>query len=168
MAAACAGCGKKIGWTSTVEVEGRKFCPDCAKTEKVRNKEDQQQRKDITPEQMQAVIVATTPCLEGYEVEGYVSVINSQVVLGVDAWRDMLGSMRSWWGGRAKGLEKELQAGFNLALDDLKKEAVLIGANAVIGIEFDGGMEMAGDVGSNDKMMVVTATGTAVKIRKQQ
>ena len=44
---------------------------------------------------------------------------------------------------------------------------IVAGANAVIGIEFDGGMEIAGDVGSNDKMMVVTATGTAVRIRKQ-
>ena len=168
MAAACAGCGKKIGMMSTVEVEGRKFCPDCAKTEKVKIKEDQQQRKQITPDQTQGIVVATTHNLEGYEVEAYVSVINAQVVLGVDAWKDMMGSIRSWWGGRAKGLEKELQAGFNLALDDLKKEAILVGANAVIGIEFDGGMEVAGDVGSNDKMMVVTATGTAVKMRKQQ
>ena len=165
MAQACAGCGKKIGMMSTVEVEGRKFCADCAKTEKARVKEERQQRLEITPEQMEAVIVATTPSLDGYEVEGYVSVINAQVVLGVDAWKDMMGSLRSWWGGRAKGLEKELQAGFNLALDDLKKEAILAGANAVIGIEFDGGMEVAGDVGSNDKMMVVTATGTAVKVR---
>ena len=165
MAQACAGCGKKIGMMSTVEVEGRKFCPDCAKNEKARLKEEKQQRLEITPEQMEAVIVATTPSLDGYEVEGYVSVINAQVVLGVDAWKDMMGSLRSWWGGRAKGLETELQAGFNLALDDLKKEAILVGANAVIGIEFDGGMEMAGDVGSNDKMMVVTATGTAVKVR---
>lgn len=117
---------------------------------------------------MQSVIVATTPSLEGHQIEAYVSVINAQVVLGVDAWKDMMGSIRSWWGGRANGLEKELQAGFNLALDDLKKEAILAGANAVVGIEFDGGMEVAGDVGSNDKMMVVTATGTAVKVRQQQ
>ena len=168
MAAACAGCGKKIGVFSTVEVENQKFCDKCAKAAKAKIKEDRQQRKEITPDQTQGVIVTTTPSLEGHKVEEYVSVINSQVVLGVDAWRDMMGSVRSWWGGRAKGLEKELQAGFVLALDDLKKEAVLVGANAVIGVEFDGGMEVAGDVGSNDKMMVVTATGTAVKVRKQQ
>lgn len=166
MADACAGCGKKIGMLSTVMVENRKFCDQCAKTEKAKIKEDQQQRLEITPEQMAGVIVATTPHLEGHQIEAYVSVINAQVVLGVDAWRDMMGSIRSWWGGRAKGLEKELQAGFTLALDDLKKEAILAGANAVIGIEFDGGMEVAGDVGSNDKMMVVTATGTAVKVRR--
>ena len=69
MAAACAGCGKKIGCTSTVEVEGRKFCPECAKTEKARIKEDKQQRKEISPEQMQAVIVATTPSLDGHQIE---------------------------------------------------------------------------------------------------
>ena len=168
MADVCAGCGTKIGFISTVKVENQKYCDKCAKDAKAQIKEDQQQRKQITPEQTQTIVVATTPNLEGHHIEEYVSVINAQVVLGVDAWRDMMGSIRSWWGGRAKGLEKELQAGFNLALDDLKKEAILVGANAVIGIEFDGGMEVAGDVGSNDKMMVVTATGTAVKLRMQQ
>lgn len=166
MANLCTGCGTKIGFISTVEIENKKFCDPCAQEEKVKIKEEQQQRMEITPEQRQAVIVATTHTLEGHRIESYITIINVQVILGVDAWRDMMGSIRSWWGGRAKGLEKELQGGFSMALDDLKIEAVLVGADAVIGIEFDGGMEVAGDVGSNDKMMVVTATGTAVKLGK--
>ena len=86
------------------------------------------------------------------------------MVLGVNIWRDLFGSIRSAIGGRAKALEKELRSGYALAVDELKKEAYLINANAVIGVYISGMMEVAGEVGKpNDKMMVITATGTAVK-----
>ena len=166
MAKKCTCCGKDIGFLSTIEVENKKYCVECSEIVKKELKDDKERRSQITPEQTKHIICTTTPSIEGYKIVEYISIVNVQVILGVDAWRDLMGSFRSWWGGRAESLEKELRAGFQLANDDLKKEAFLLNANAIIGVEFDGGMELAGDAGTNDKMMVVSATGTAVNIEK--
>lgn len=166
MAKKCTRCGKEIGFLSTIEVENRKYCVECSAIAKKELKEDKERRSQITPEQTNHIICTTTSAIEGYKIVEYVSIVNIQVILGVDAWRDLMGSFRSWAGGRAESLEKELRAGFQLANEDLKKEAFLLSASAVVGVKFDGGMELAGDAGTNDKMMVVSATGTAVNIEK--
>lgn len=168
MAGKCERCGTEIGFLSTIAVENKKYCVDCSKLVQNELEADKNLRLQITPEQTKDILCTTTPSLEGYKVTQYISVINVQVILGVNAWRDLMGSFRSWAGGRAESLEKELRSGFVLANEDLKKEAYLLKANAIIGVEFDGGMELAGDDGTNDKMMVVSGTGTAVIVEKIQ
>ena len=52
-------------------------------------------------------------------------------------------------------------------IEDLKTQAILNGADAVIGVQISSSLEMAGELGkSNDKMLLVSGTGTAVKLVK--
>jgi uncharacterized protein YbjQ (UPF0145 family) len=164
--AKCSRCETEIGFLSTIEVENKKYCVECSKLVKEEETKEQADWERISADDVKDIISVNLPAIEGYRVAEYKKIVNVQVILGVNAWRDLMGSFRSWAGGRAVSLEKELKAGFQLANEDLKKEAFLLGANAVIGVEFDGGMELAGDAGKNDKMMVVSATGTAVVIEK--
>ena len=166
MATNCERCDKEIGLFSTIPVENKKYCVDCSKVVKKEMEAEKNIKQQISAEQTKGILCTTTPSIEGYKIIEYVSIVNVQVILGVNAWRDLMGSIRSWAGGRAEGLEKELRSGFVLANEDLKKEAYLLKANAIVGVEFDGGMELAGDSGTNDKMMVISATGTAVNIEK--
>jgi uncharacterized protein YbjQ (UPF0145 family) len=52
-----------------------------------------------------------------------------------------------------------LRGGRDTALREMMEEAQRLGANAVIGVDLD-----YGAVGSNESMMMVTASGTAVTL----
>jgi len=159
----CGRCEREYKLKHIRHVDGKEYCKQCS--EKV-IKRKEKERQQIKASDIDHIIVSTTGSLQGLEIEEYIDPITTQVVMGVNAWRDLLGSWGSFWGGRSRTLERELASGYDLALEDLKKEAYLRGAHAVIGVEFDGGMEMAGESDkSNDKMMVVSGMGTAVKLK---
>jgi uncharacterized protein YbjQ (UPF0145 family) len=65
--------------------------------------------------------------------------------------------MRNIFGGRSKSYENELTAGVNSVLDELRKHATEVGADAVVGVDID-----YETVGSN--MLMISASGTAVKL----
>ena len=148
-----------------IEIDQKNYCVVCAEIVKQENSNGQYRARVIV-QNGDEVISTTTEVLEGYRIVEYVSVVSGQVVLGVDAWRDLTGSIRSFVGGRAKGLENELRDGFLMADADIREEAYLLGANAVIGVRFNGGIEVAGESSVNDKMAIITATGTAVIVKK--
>lgn len=62
-------------------------------------------------------------------------------------------------GGRSASYERELGKAREIALDELDEWAVELGANAVIGIDLD-----YESFGKSNGMMMVSATGTAVKL----
>ena len=83
--------------------------------------------------------------------------ITAQGVLGVNAFKDVAAGMRNIFGGRSKSYENELTAGVNSVLDELRKHATEVGADAVVGVDID-----YETVGSN--MLMISASGTAVKL----
>ena len=62
-------------------------------------------------------------------------------------------------GGRAGGYERALSGARDAALEDMKEGAREIGADGIIGIDFD--YEVLGE---NNGMMMVSVSGTAVKM----
>ena len=62
-------------------------------------------------------------------------------------------------GGRAGGYERALSGARDAALEDMIEAARDIGADGVIGIDFD--YEVLGE---NNGMMMVAVSGTAVKL----
>lgn len=168
MSRTCFGCEKVLGLLDAARDTRGAILLECFKN--FRQEEEATSKKIIEEERQQwaGIICSTTSRLEGYVVVEYIDVINVQVILGVDSWVDLKGSFSSWIGGRAKSLEDELKQGFQLATEDMRREAFAVNSNAVVGLEYDGSMELGGEYGVNDKMMVVSATGTAVKVRKEQ
>ena len=162
----CQRCGTMIGVFSSIEVSGRDYCLECSKVVKEEEKRSKQERQEIPNAELDNILCVTSRNVHGYNVVEYKGVVHAQVILGVNAWKDLTTSIRSWWGGRAESLEGELRSGFALADEELKKEAFLVGANAVIAAQFDGDLEVAGESGSNDKMLMVSASGTAVRIER--
>jgi len=159
----CGRCSKKIDVKKIRTFEGLPVCPTCSEVLIV---EYEKKRSQIKPEQMSKIIVTTSHFVENHEIDEYVGIAKSFVVMGVSFIRDFLSSFRSGLGGRTKSIERELSSGYIYALDDLKKDAVLMEADAVISVKIDSQMEMAGEVGkANDKMVVVSAIGTAVKLK---
>jgi uncharacterized protein YbjQ (UPF0145 family) len=74
-------------------------------------------------------------------------------------FKDLLAGIRDIVGGRSETYEKVINDARNNALTELIAKAESIGANAVIGIDLD-----FETVGSGSSMLMVMATGTAVRI----
>jgi uncharacterized protein YbjQ (UPF0145 family) len=103
------------------------------------------------------MLITTTDTIEGRRVVAYLGVVASDVVMGSNAIRDFFASVRDWVGGRAGGYEKVLADARNEAIEELAARAAKLGADAVIGVDFD-----YQSVGGS--MLMVAANGTAVKL----
>jgi uncharacterized protein YbjQ (UPF0145 family) len=99
----------------------------------------------------------TTP--EGIDRSQYLGVVNGEAIIGANIFRDMFSSVRDVVGGRAGGYERALSGARDAAVEDLIESARELGANAVIGIDFD--YEVLGETNG---MMMVAVSGTAVKL----
>jgi uncharacterized protein YbjQ (UPF0145 family) len=109
------------------------------------------------------MIRTTTNTLEGREIEEYLGVVIGEAILGANIFKDLFGAVRDIVGGRGGAYEDELGKARDIAFQEMEQEAVILGANAVIGIDID--YEV---VGQNGGMMMVSVSGTAVKVKPKQ
>jgi uncharacterized protein YbjQ (UPF0145 family) len=106
------------------------------------------------------MIFTTTSTIQGREIDRYLGVVFGDAVIGVNMFKDLLGGLRDLVGGRSGTYERELGAARDTALANLTEQARAVGADAVIGIDFD--YEV---LGSSNGMLMVTASGTAVSLK---
>jgi uncharacterized protein YbjQ (UPF0145 family) len=105
------------------------------------------------------MILSTTPTIEGRRIVEYKGVVFGEVIAGVDFLRDIAASIRNFVGGRSGSYEEELINARTQAMDEMSQRAAELGADAVVGIDID--YEV---LGANNGMLMVTASGTAVKL----
>jgi len=105
------------------------------------------------------MILSTTPTIEGRRIVEYKGVVFGEVIAGVDFLRDIAASIRNFVGGRSGSYEEELIKARTQAIDEMSDRAAELGADAVVGIDID--YEV---LGANNGMLMVTASGTAVKL----
>lgn len=105
------------------------------------------------------MVITTTNNVEGFQIKEYHGVIFGEVITGVNFVKDIAAGFRDFFGGRSKTYEEELLNARNEALEELKQRALMMGANAVVGVKMD--YETLGAQGS---MLMVTCSGTAVTI----
>jgi uncharacterized protein YbjQ (UPF0145 family) len=79
--------------------------------------------------------------------------------MGANVFRDFMAGITDLIGGRSGAYESKLADARETALREMQELAQRQGANAVVGIDID--YEV---LGANNGMLMVTATGTAVKI----
>ena len=105
------------------------------------------------------MILSTTPTIEGRTIVEYKGVVFGEVIVGVNFIKDFAAGIRDLIGGRSNTYEKELVEARETAMQELQTRAMAMGADAVVGIDID--YEVLGQSGS---MLMVTASGTAVKL----
>lgn len=108
------------------------------------------------------MILTTTDVIQGAVVEAYLGIVTAEVVYGSNALRDFFAGIRDIIGGRTGSYERVFEQGQGDALRELEKRALRLGANAVVGIELDTGTI---NVDQSGVLLLITATGTAVKLR---
>ena len=105
------------------------------------------------------MILTTTPNVEGRIITEYRGVVFGEVIAGVNFLRDIAASIRNLVGGRSGSYEEELIRARTQAMDEMTERAYALGADAIVGIDID--YEVLGE---NNGMLMVTASGTAVKL----
>jgi uncharacterized protein YbjQ (UPF0145 family) len=105
------------------------------------------------------MILTTTATIEGKPVQDYLGVINAQSIIGANMFKDIFAGLRDLIGGRSKTYERVIEEAKEDAMRELTQKAQSMGANAVVGIDLD-----FETVGASGSMLMVIATGTAVRI----
>ena len=105
------------------------------------------------------VIISTTPTLEGRPIRQYLGIVTGEVIVGANIFKDLFAGIRDIVGGRAGAYEGALRDARRTAFDELSYEAEKLGADAVVGVDID--YEV---VGANGSMLMVSVSGTAVRL----
>ncbi len=162
MARKCNKCGKKIGVMSASHPidNGQEVCTDCLYIIREEKKLKKQEPPKSSPHSQ--IVITTSHILEGYRVIDTIEVITAECVFGMNIFRDMFAGLRDFVGGRSDATQKVLRDSRKTCLNELKKEAHSVGANAVIAVDLD----YSEFSGGGKSMLMLIASGTAVKAEK--
>lgn len=105
------------------------------------------------------MIVTTTPNVEGRTITQYYGVVAGETIMGANVLRDIMASITDVIGGRSAAYEDQLIKARDIAIREMCDRAARLGANAVVGVDLD--YEV---LGSKNGMLMVSASGTAVKL----
>jgi uncharacterized protein YbjQ (UPF0145 family) len=105
------------------------------------------------------MMLSTTNTIEGSPVKDYLGIVTGETIIGANIFKDLFASIRDIVGGRSGSYERVLREAKDTALKEMTENASKLGASAVIGIDLD-----YETVGKNGGMLMVTASGTAVKL----
>jgi len=106
------------------------------------------------------MLMTTTPTVEGRPVEQYLGIVVGEAILGANIFKDLFAGIRDIIGGRSGAYERELGKAREIAFDEMQEKAQALGANAIVGIDLD--YEV---VGQNGGMLMVSISGTAVRLK---
>lgn len=105
------------------------------------------------------MLLTTTPTVEGKPIQQYIGIVTAETIIGANIFKDLFAGIRDIVGGRSGTYERVIEEARQSALAELQQKAQTMGANAVVGIDLD-----FETVGSGGSMLMVVATGTAVRI----
>lgn len=105
------------------------------------------------------MILSTTNNLDNQPVKEYIGIVTGEVIIGANIFKDLFAGIRDIVGGRSSSYEQVLQEAKDNALIEMKERARAMGAHAVIGVDLD-----YETIGANGSMIMVTASGTAVRL----
>ena len=107
------------------------------------------------------MIITTTKSVEDRTVESYQGIVFGEVITGINVLKDLGAGLRNVFGGRSKSYEDELMTAREEALREMEDRGKSLGADAIIGVKMD--YEV---LGSDNGMLMVTCSGTAVKLNR--
>ncbi len=105
------------------------------------------------------MLITTTNTLDNRPVQQYLGIVSGETIIGANFIKDFFAGIRDIVGGRSGSYEKVLREAKETALKEMQENAKKIGANAIIGVDLD-----YETVGPNGGMLMVTASGTAVRV----
>lgn len=105
------------------------------------------------------MLLTTTNNVEGKTISTYYGLVTGEAIIGANIFKDIFASITDIVGGRSGAYEKSLKDAKNIAVQEMIDVAKALGANAVLAIDLD-----YETLGKDSGMMMVSASGTAVKL----
>jgi uncharacterized protein YbjQ (UPF0145 family) len=106
------------------------------------------------------MITTTTPTIAEREIAATLGVVTGEAIIGANIFRDLLAGFTDIIGGRSGTYERGLREARDIAMQEMCDEAQRMGGDAVVGVDLD-----YETMGAENGMLMVSATGTAVKLR---
>ena len=107
------------------------------------------------------IILTTETYSADLEVERRLQIVTAECAFGMNIVRDLFASITDVFGGRSSATQNVLRDAKDTCLVELKREALAIGADAVIAVNLDYN-EFSG---KQKSMLFLVASGTAVKLK---
>ncbi len=107
------------------------------------------------------VVLTTSFSVAGKDILEEIEIVSAECVYGMHIFKDFFSGVRDVFGGRSKAIQDTLRDARRTAMAELRREAVMVGADAVIGVDLDY-HEITG--GGKGGMIMLVASGTAVKL----
>ena len=106
------------------------------------------------------MLLTTTNNIEGHVINQYFGKVTGEDIIGANIFKDIFATITVVVGGRSGAYEKALKEAKDIAVREMMEAAQAQGANAVIAIDLD-----YETVGKSSGMLMVSASGTAVKFQ---
>lgn len=165
----CVDCGTKLNFFVRA-ADGR--CIDChdavisaavSEIEEVRSQEEKAsgeaaQRRIAEIES----VLLTTESTSDLKILKRLEIVTAECAFGMNIFKDLFAGIRDIVGGRSRTVQETMRASRRAALFELKEEAYILGANAVVGVKLE-----YTDLSSGANMILLVASGTAVVIDKE-
>ena len=117
---------------------------------------------EVIEELAKNVILTTESTLADCRISKRLDVITAECAFGMNVFRDLFADLRDVFGGRSASTQKVLRNARKTCLNELRREALMLGADAVIGIDLNYSEFSGGD----KSMLFLVACGTAVKFEQ--
>jgi uncharacterized protein YbjQ (UPF0145 family) len=109
------------------------------------------------------ILITTSDNFTSTEINAQYGVVDSQIVVGANLFRDVFSSFRDIFGGETKGYKKDINKMKKAALDSIKEQATDYGANAIISLRLD----LDEVSGGGKSMFMLNAYGSAVQLSEK-
>lgn len=107
-----------------------------------------------------AMILSTETYPAGLEISNRLQIVTAECVFGMNMIKDFFAEVTDLIGGRSNTTQKLFRTARETVLQELRQEAYLVGANAVIAVN----LQYSQLTGKGASMLMVVATGTAVNL----
>lgn len=107
-----------------------------------------------------ADVILSTEAAPDLKVAERLDIISAEFAVGMGLLTDVFAAWRDVFGGRSKSYQNTLKDARKTVLQELRREAHLLGADAVLGVRLD----YSEISGGGKSMMFLVASGTAVRL----
>jgi uncharacterized protein YbjQ (UPF0145 family) len=108
------------------------------------------------------ILITASDNIPYTEIENHYGMVDSQIVIGANIFRDVFAGFRDLVGGETKGYKKDLDRMKKAALADVKEQAKQRKANAIISVRID----LDELSGGGKSMFMLNIYGSAVKLKE--
>ena len=109
------------------------------------------------------IMLTTETSIHGNVIAERLGIVTAECAFGMNLLKDLFAGVRDIVGGRSKSTQKVLRDSRETVLAELRNEAYLLDADAVIAIDLD----YSEFSGGGKSMLFIVASGTAVKLNSK-